>query len=228
MPQAGSSAADYDPSDEPARRRPGRRCSGSRRARDLLAPARPARCGRSRRARVGGRLPHVALDRSRERRQTSAAPTAPSAAVPEIASLADLRALADSGETFYWAGVRSGTRIELAASDGTVFIRYLPPGEPAGSTAPALTVATYPRANAFDEVSRAAEDEDATQLELPRGGLAVAARRAARTSTSPTRASRTRSRSTRPGSARPCASSRTGPSGPTPRSAQPRSGRRVC
>ena len=105
---------------------------------------------------------------------TSAAPTAPSSAVPEIASPADLRALADSGETFYWAGVRSRTRIELAAPDGTVFIRYLPPGEPAGSTAPALTVATYPRSNAFDEVSRAAEGEDATELELPRGGLAVA------------------------------------------------------
>lgn len=106
--------------------------------------------------------------------ETSAAPTAPSAAVPEIASLADLRTLADSGETFYWAGVRSGTQIELAASDGTVFIRYLPPGEPAGSTEPALTVATYPRSNAFDEVSRAAEGEEATDLKLPQGGLAVA------------------------------------------------------
>ncbi len=104
--------------------------------------------------------------------ETSAAPTAPSTAVPEIASLADLRALADSGETFYWAGVRSGTRIELTAPDGTVFIRYLPPGEPAGSTAPALTVATYPRSNAFDEVSRAAEGENVTKLDLPGGGVA--------------------------------------------------------
>ena len=81
-------------------------------------------------------------------------------------------ALADSGETFYWAGVRSGTRIELTAPDGTVFIRYLPPGEPAGSTAPALTVATYPRSNAFDEVSRAAEGENVTKLDLPGGGVA--------------------------------------------------------
>ena len=105
--------------------------------------------------------------------ETSAAPTPPSTAVPEIASLADLRALADSGETFYWAGVRSETQIELTASDGTVFIRYLPAGEPAGSTAPTLTVATYPRSNAFDEVSRAAEGDDASKLELPRGGLAV-------------------------------------------------------
>ena len=104
--------------------------------------------------------------------ETSAAPTAPSTAVPEIASLADLTALADSGETFYWAGVRSGTQIELTAPDGTVYIRYLPPGEPAGSTAPALTVATYPRSNAFAEVSRAAEGENATKLDLPGGGVA--------------------------------------------------------
>ena len=104
--------------------------------------------------------------------ESSAAPTAPATAVPEIASLADLRALADSGETFYWAGVRSGTQIELTAPDGTVFIRYLSPGEPAGSTAPALTVATYPRSNAFDEVSRAAEGENVTKLDLPGGGVA--------------------------------------------------------
>jgi hypothetical protein len=104
---------------------------------------------------------------------TSAAPTAPSAGVPEIASLDDLRALADSGDTFYWAGVRSGTRIELTATDGTVFIRYLLPGQPAGTSAPVLTVATYPRANAFEEVSNVAEGENVTTIDLPRGGLAV-------------------------------------------------------
>ena len=104
--------------------------------------------------------------------ESSAAPTAPATAVPKIASVADLTALADSGEAFYWAGVRSGTRIELTAPDGTVFIRYLPPGEPAGSTSPALTVATYPRSNAFDEVSRAAAGENATKLDLPGGGVA--------------------------------------------------------
>ena len=104
---------------------------------------------------------------------TGAAPPLPSTALPEIASLADLRALTDSGQTFYWAGVRTGMRIELTAPDGTVFIRYLPSGEQAGSAAPALTVATYPRSNGFEEVSRAAEGADVTKLELPRGGLAV-------------------------------------------------------
>jgi hypothetical protein len=104
---------------------------------------------------------------------SNAAPATPPAAVPEIASVARLRALADSGETFYWAGTRSGTRIELTVTDGTVFVRYLPVGEEAGSSSPALTVATYPRANGFDEVSRAAEGENVSTIELPRGGLAV-------------------------------------------------------
>jgi hypothetical protein len=104
---------------------------------------------------------------------STSAPTAPSAAVPQIASLDDLRALADSGDTFYWAGVRSGTRIELTATDGTVFIRYLPPGQPASTSAPVLTVATYPRANAFEEVSNVSEGENVTTIDLPRGGLAV-------------------------------------------------------
>lgn len=103
----------------------------------------------------------------------SSAPAVPSAAVPKIASLADLRALADSGETFYWAGVRTGTRIELTAAGETVFIRYLPSGEQVGSAAPELTVATYPRSNGFKEVSGAAKRKGVTKLELPRGGLAV-------------------------------------------------------
>jgi hypothetical protein len=103
----------------------------------------------------------------------AAAPAVPSAGVPEIASLDDLRALADSGETFYWAGVRDGTKIELTATDGMVFIRYLTPDQPAGSSAPVLTVATYPRANGFEEVTNAAKGENVETIDLPSGGLAV-------------------------------------------------------
>ena len=112
------------------------------------------------------------IDRSDDETSTATPPAQP-AGVPEIASLDDLRALADSGETFYWAGVRGGTRIELTATDGTVFIRYLPPDQPAGSGEPVLTVATYPRANGFEEVSNAAEGENVEKIDLPSGGLAV-------------------------------------------------------
>jgi hypothetical protein len=118
-------------------------------------------------------LAWLLIDRSDDG-SPAATPTPPSAGVPEIVSLDDLRALADSGETFYWAGVRNGTRIELTATDGTVFIRYLPPDQPAGTGEPVLTVATYPRANGFDEVSNAAAGENVTKIELPLGGLAVA------------------------------------------------------
>jgi len=112
------------------------------------------------------------IDRSDDETST-ATPAAQPAGVPEIASLDDLRALADSGEMFYWAGVQGGTRIELTATDGTVFIRYLPPNQPAGSGEPVLTVATYPRANGFEEVSNAAEGENVEKIDLPSGGLAV-------------------------------------------------------
>jgi len=112
------------------------------------------------------------IDRSDDETSTATSAAQPAGA-PEIASLDDLRALADSGEMFYWAGVRGGTRIELTATDGTVFIRYLPPNQPAGSGEPVLTVATYPRANGFEEVSNAAEGENVEKIDLPSGGLAV-------------------------------------------------------
>jgi hypothetical protein len=92
---------------------------------------------------------------------------------PEIASMADLSNLA-SRFPFYWAGRRAGKRVELTSvGDGTVYIRYLPPSARAGSTGAALTVATYPRPNAFAEVSAAAGKQGATKLDLPGGGIAV-------------------------------------------------------
>jgi hypothetical protein len=138
-------------------------------------PGRPALLGIAAVVAIGlaaGLLAWLLIDRSDDD-ATTAAPTAPSAAVPEIASLDDLRALADSGDVFYWAGARNGTQIELTAADGTVFIRYLPPGEAAGSSSAVLTVATYPRANGFEEVTNVAEGENVTKIDLPRGGIAV-------------------------------------------------------
>jgi hypothetical protein len=92
---------------------------------------------------------------------------------PEIASMADLSTLA-SRLPFYWAGQRAGKRVELTSvGDGTVYIRYVPPTARAGSTGAALTVATYPRPNAFAEVSSAAAKDGATKLDLAGGGIAV-------------------------------------------------------
>jgi hypothetical protein len=125
------------------------------------------------------------LDRTNDEPETAATttaaqttPVAPSLGgpivQPKIATEADLRALA-ARFPFYWLGSRDGTRLELTSTgDGTVYVRYLPSGTAAGSTRAALTIATYPRPDAFAEVTRAASKDGAAKVELPDGAIAVA------------------------------------------------------
>jgi hypothetical protein len=82
---------------------------------------------------------------------------------------------ATASHPVYWAGPRSGQTYELTkTSDGRVYVRYLPEGVEVGDPRPQfLTVGTYPRANAFAELKRAARAEGAVSRELPQGGLAV-------------------------------------------------------
>jgi hypothetical protein len=82
---------------------------------------------------------------------------------------------ATASHPVYWAGPRSGQTYELTkTSDGRVYVRYLPEGVEIGDPRPHfLTVGTYPRANAFEELKRAARAEGAFSRELPQGGLAV-------------------------------------------------------
>lgn len=94
-------------------------------------------------------------------------------------SEAELRAFAASApHAVYWAGPRAGQTYELTrTSDGRVYVRYLPEGVRPGDPRPNfLTVGTYPRANAFAELKRAARADGATARELPNGGLAVLSR----------------------------------------------------
>jgi len=110
--------------------------------------------------------------------QPAAAAPAPAATAlqPAVVSETELRRLATvAGVPVYWAGTRSGTSLEVSrGTDGSFFVRYLPDGRRAGDARPALTVATYPRADGFDEVTGAAARADASSFELPGGGLAVA------------------------------------------------------
>jgi hypothetical protein len=102
--------------------------------------------------------------------------SATSAATPSIVTVGRLRAVAAaSAVPFYWVGSRSGTRLELTrAAGGTVFVRYLPPGVPAGDSRGFLTIATYPEANAFGDVERAATANAASKtVSLAGGGIAV-------------------------------------------------------
>jgi hypothetical protein len=94
---------------------------------------------------------------------------------PELVSLDQLRGLPDSaGHAVYWAGEQSGDYELTIASDGSVFIRYLPQGVPVGSReATSLTVATYPYADAFSTLESAARQPGATRDEAPGGGVVV-------------------------------------------------------
>src|SRR5262245_7518795 len=94
---------------------------------------------------------------------------------PQIATVARLHATAASSSLpIYWVGARPRTRIELTrAPGGTIFVRYLPGTARAGDLRAFLTVATYPRASAFAEVTRASKTGDAETIRLAGGGLAV-------------------------------------------------------
>lgn len=104
---------------------------------------------------------------------------APAAAAPgtiQAASPSDLSSLADSLDTpVYWAGKRKGFTNELTrTADGRVYIRYLPAGVKVGDPrATFLTIGTYPRAKAFDELKRAAKAKGTVSVGLQDGGLMI-------------------------------------------------------
>jgi len=115
-----------------------------------------------------------------ETAQTTTAPlvgTTPSGTEsrPAIVSLAALRSAAASSDVpIYWVGARRRTSVELTrVPNGTVFVRYVPPSVAAGDLRKFLTVATYPRPDAFDEVGKAARAPDARTIRLAGGGIAV-------------------------------------------------------
>ena len=94
---------------------------------------------------------------------------------PEIATVAGLREAADSSSVpLHWVGPRPRTKLELTrAPSGAIFVRYLPPSARAGDQHAFLTVATYPRPNAFAEVTRASTVDGAETIPLSGGGIAV-------------------------------------------------------
>ena len=102
--------------------------------------------------------------------------TAPAAVAltPSVVTVAELGRLAAVSELpVHWAGPRAGKSIEASShTDGSFFVRYLARGVDAGADRPSLTIATYPRPNAFAEVQRVAADGTA-RLTLAGGGVAV-------------------------------------------------------
>ena len=84
-----------------------------------------------------------------------------------------LRTLTESvNQPVYWAGAEPGYLYELTrTAAGKVFIRYLPQGVKVGSKqATFLIVATYPVANAFQNLKNLASEH---HFAIPGGGIAV-------------------------------------------------------
>jgi hypothetical protein len=94
---------------------------------------------------------------------------------PVAASVVRLRALAKSlGHPLYWVGPRAGYTYELTeATNGNVYIRYLPPGVGVGAHEPYLAVGTYPFPHAFSATQALTKQKGAETITLARGGIAV-------------------------------------------------------
>jgi hypothetical protein len=118
-----------------------------------------------------------------DRNDQTSAPTpaaAPAAEVPlategpRISTVDGLSAVSGlRGQPVYWAGTRPGAVYEVTESAGQVFVRYLVSSTQLGSPRPDfLTVATYPRPDAYADIEAAAKRPGAMTIELP-GGLAV-------------------------------------------------------
>jgi hypothetical protein len=89
-------------------------------------------------------------------------------------SAADLQSLATSvGHPVFWLGQQDGDTNELTRrSDGSIIVRYLPPGVAIGAQGQYWSVATYPFPGAFAAIKRAFRAGGATEIKLAHGGLA--------------------------------------------------------
>jgi hypothetical protein len=102
------------------------------------------------------------------------APTRPPGAA-RIVSPAELReATASAAMPVYWAGPRSGAKLELSESGkARVYVRYLTGGAGAGDSRPAfLTVGTYRSPGALEALRVNAKQSGVELRKAPRGAFA--------------------------------------------------------
>lgn len=94
---------------------------------------------------------------------------------PRFVSESELRALGAANGPVYWAGPQDDAQYELTiTSDGTFFIRYLPPGnELADPSDDFLTVATYPNVDGYNNLVQAGAREGASAVSTQGGALIV-------------------------------------------------------
>jgi hypothetical protein len=103
--------------------------------------------------------------------------SAPPPGVPaRIVTTPQLRSLATAlGRPVYWAGNRSGARLEYTqTSDGRTYVRYLTGSAAAGDNRPRfVVVATYPQPDAFARVRSAARANHYEVEQLSGDAIAV-------------------------------------------------------
>jgi hypothetical protein len=137
---------------------------------------RPGAQARSGRFRVGAGLALAAIIgvilwlalRDTGGSNTSSSANASAVSVHQIRTLA-----ATVGHPVFWVGPRPGDTYELTqASNGSIYIRYLPPGAKVGAKTAYLTVATYPFVGAYAAIKKVARQKGVTALKLSHGGLA--------------------------------------------------------
>ena len=95
---------------------------------------------------------------------------------PRLVGTPELEAFEDSlGHAVYWAGERRPDEVELSQeADGSIYLRYLPPGTDAGDPRPRfLTVGTYPVADAVGALRRTAAKAGTTLGRAPGGGVVL-------------------------------------------------------
>jgi hypothetical protein len=92
---------------------------------------------------------------------------------PAAFSVAQLSALSVLlGRPVYWVGQQPGTTYELARKGNELFLRYLPPGVPVGSSQLELTVGTYRVPDAYTVTANAAAQPGAARVEVGNGAVA--------------------------------------------------------
>jgi hypothetical protein len=84
-----------------------------------------------------------------------------------------LRTLAGAIDTpIFWAGPRKDVTYELTRTpEGRTYVRYLPPGIKVGQQRPALTVGTYPVADAYAATAGVAKQANSVRVPI-QGGVA--------------------------------------------------------
>jgi hypothetical protein len=94
-------------------------------------------------------------------------------------SFEQIKTLAASvGHPVFWVGPKAGYTYELTrTSNGSIYVRYLPPGVKVGVKQPYLTVATYPFAGAYAALQAVATQRDSTAVNVRHHGIAVSSSR---------------------------------------------------